>query len=570
MKRLLLFFAFFATITTAFSQQYFSDTPQLNQYIRDTIKDRRPDKVTAAQLQKAFLGTTYFLKMQPNFGRGLKNFGTSVGLSDSMFQKLYLNDAITTYNFIPTIKTDSAGWVRNSVYAANVTETVVTDGLQIASAYTGAYDESNTVVTTFESCLDDIETVARFRIVSLGLSPVIGIYYGGATDLFSTSQLQGFNLFDGSVNTGWYNSGYQFRAYSGITFSPGDIVEISYRRLFHFMYHTITNITTGKSYMWYDDGTAIGGTAWVTDVYPGLYVEGGTYVLQSFKVFGRGANADLMVMGSSVIQTQNGNSSFDSSAVKRANDLSGIKIVGAAKSANKLQDLYQALPEIKAMKPKAVAIEAGHNNLLAGEGVATYGPYYHKIVDSLIAWGITPVCIRPTPTTWVDITQINSFIDSAFGHNPNVKILNLWNTTPLYNTSYPSNKDPQYYIDNSHLNAAGSRVLGIGLANQVKHLKLIKPLEWTINNVDADYSLPFSVYKVKLKATLTANRTLTLPPAASNSFAVLTIANFNTGSFNWSVNQSIRRADGTTITQLVNGKIYTISVVDGEYFIEKE
>src|SRR6185503_19424332 len=46
--------------STAFAQ--FSDTSQLIEYMRDTIKDRRPDKVSAAQLQKALLGVAQFLK----------------------------------------------------------------------------------------------------------------------------------------------------------------------------------------------------------------------------------------------------------------------------------------------------------------------------------------------------------------------------------------------------------------------------------------------------------------------------------------------------------------------------
>lgn len=59
MKRL-----FFCTIilfaTTSFGQ--FSDTAALNTFIRDSIKDRRPDKITALQVQKALLGAIKFIK----------------------------------------------------------------------------------------------------------------------------------------------------------------------------------------------------------------------------------------------------------------------------------------------------------------------------------------------------------------------------------------------------------------------------------------------------------------------------------------------------------------------------
>lgn len=57
----LLFICFLLVCTaTAFGQ--FTDTATLNQYIRDTLKDRRPEKISVAQLQKAFLGVTAFLQ----------------------------------------------------------------------------------------------------------------------------------------------------------------------------------------------------------------------------------------------------------------------------------------------------------------------------------------------------------------------------------------------------------------------------------------------------------------------------------------------------------------------------
>lgn len=65
MKRLL--FILTVTFFTIPSFGQFSDTSELNTFIRDSIKDRRPDKITAIQLQKALLGTTKFLKTASNF-----------------------------------------------------------------------------------------------------------------------------------------------------------------------------------------------------------------------------------------------------------------------------------------------------------------------------------------------------------------------------------------------------------------------------------------------------------------------------------------------------------------------
>lgn len=60
MKKIALILSFFAFAFTSFSQT-FSDTVELNQYIRDTIKDRRPAQISANQVQKALLGLSHFL-----------------------------------------------------------------------------------------------------------------------------------------------------------------------------------------------------------------------------------------------------------------------------------------------------------------------------------------------------------------------------------------------------------------------------------------------------------------------------------------------------------------------------
>lgn len=61
MKQVLIFLAAILIAFPCFSQ--FSDTSALNTYIKDTIRDRRPDKVTAAQLQKSLLGIVSFLPL---------------------------------------------------------------------------------------------------------------------------------------------------------------------------------------------------------------------------------------------------------------------------------------------------------------------------------------------------------------------------------------------------------------------------------------------------------------------------------------------------------------------------
>lgn len=610
MKRLIFLFAFSIGILAANAQ--FTDTSGVNAFIRDTIKDRRPDKVTAAQIQKAFLGVSKFLT--PNavtydsvgnidILSGLVKFHYSTGTvinttlklgtaptifpttkflmlhSDSSvvqrdFGDFKFNpqevDTVTTWKYNTAIKTDSALLTRGGTYIANVIETVVPSGLEINDTLNSAtYAGGNAFWPVFESCVDDIEVTARLKVISKTANANIGFLLLGATDIYSTTQQDAWWINNRTLMTGWDAHSITTRTSYGFDINPGDSVEIKFRRRLHFYIHTITNLSTSQTFTYVDDGSNVGGGAYVTDIYPGLHLQGIDCILQDYRLIGHGYKADLLVGGSSVFQTQSGNHDFDSTAARRATYMSGMNIVSAAKSANKLQDIQQCLGEIKAMKPRMFGIEAGHNNILMGETVGTYGPVYHQIVDSLISWGITPVCIRPTPSSSADVTPINDFIDSAFGHNPNVKVMNVYNTTALYNTGFAQNRDPQYYVDAAHLNAKGTLELAKGIVSELKNLITNKTIDWTINNADANYTIPYSVYKIKLKATLTADRTITLPPAASNSKAAFTIADFNSGSFHWNANQSIRKPDGTTFTQLANGTSYKISVVDGEYFAEQ-
>jgi hypothetical protein len=59
MKKILIVFSLLFITNITFAQ--FLDTAHLNDYIRNTIKDRRPDKVSAEELQTALLGVTQFL-----------------------------------------------------------------------------------------------------------------------------------------------------------------------------------------------------------------------------------------------------------------------------------------------------------------------------------------------------------------------------------------------------------------------------------------------------------------------------------------------------------------------------
>jgi len=74
MKPLFLTLLLFTAICS-FAQ--FTDTTQLNAFIRDTITDRRPNKITAAQLQKGLLGILHFMPLNTPLNNSQVGYGSS-------------------------------------------------------------------------------------------------------------------------------------------------------------------------------------------------------------------------------------------------------------------------------------------------------------------------------------------------------------------------------------------------------------------------------------------------------------------------------------------------------------
>jgi hypothetical protein len=85
-------FALFLVFLAGSTSAQFSDTAQFNTYVRDTIRDRRPDKVTAAQIQKGFLGVSGLIpqKYLKKAGNGLSVTGDSISLGGDFFGSLGL------------------------------------------------------------------------------------------------------------------------------------------------------------------------------------------------------------------------------------------------------------------------------------------------------------------------------------------------------------------------------------------------------------------------------------------------------------------------------------------------
>jgi len=135
MKRLVLCAVFF-TIANAVNAQ-FADTAALNIYIRDTIKDRRPEKINAAQLSKALLGLSKFLggKTDSNYIKttvrdsskarnGLEKTAGNIELGGKLTKEVYIYDSTAGHYFtlanrsgyFNTYNKDGGGYMQISPY----------------------------------------------------------------------------------------------------------------------------------------------------------------------------------------------------------------------------------------------------------------------------------------------------------------------------------------------------------------------------------------------------------------------------------------------------------------------
>lgn len=114
-KHFALWLIFIFTSTISFGQ--FADTSELNNYLRDTITDRRPNKVSARQVQKALLGSSNL------FAAKYKSYSAIVSLSAGVFTTTILNNDFGGTTF--TFSNPSNGFVEvtasSAVYTTNKT-----------------------------------------------------------------------------------------------------------------------------------------------------------------------------------------------------------------------------------------------------------------------------------------------------------------------------------------------------------------------------------------------------------------------------------------------------------------
>jgi hypothetical protein len=404
-------------------------------------------------------------------------------------KSVLINRDTTELFHLDTTQTSTAnGWRQSVSYGTYVTETVVAgSGLKVRSTYTGSYDTSKTQSYNagWESAINDASATMTLTLDTIGSTlPYIGIFFRGCTDLSPSDLHVRLNPLTSTFYVKARNYAAETSETIPFSFSQGDEIKITLRRQNHLYLYEVTNITRGKywqSSQWHQASIS----PLIGNIYPGWYIQDGTITIKEYKYYGHNYHPDLLVLGSSISTNQTEYISrpayYDSSVFGRLAQISDLAIINASKCANKLQDMISALPEVIKMKPKHVLIEGGHNNLFAGEAVGIWQPLYHALVDSLKAAGIQVIVERLIPSSSVDETIVNAFVDSAFVKDKNINVVNLYNTTPLYNVDSSGFQNPTYYSDGVHLNSIGSKEVAYYLRNQLQ--TILSPKMGEVNDV---------------------------------------------------------------------------------------
>jgi hypothetical protein len=375
----------------------------------------------------------------------------------------YKKDSVLLYTFNTLTQTPtSMGWTKGSNYTATATESNVSDGLQIVS--TSNTYTNNFTYSGYKSMASDVTCSVTMRIVSYGtILAVAGVYFGGTTSLLSHPGNAFINLTTQQVYLYTYEYG-QFSVGSLVNpVSAGDIVRLSVRRNFGIYTITVYNITKNTVETFSRDETTdpLSNGVAVNNWNPGILVMNATVVYQDFKFYATtGYHADYLVLGASIQQNQ-WKVAYDSSFVGRLNANTNKIVALAAGAGMNDQDVFDILPEIYKLKPKAVIWgDVAYNDVnVSSQPTSTWLPLVKTIADSLMNHGIKVILEKNPPSNNTTPATINQVLDSAFTNDRRIRLLDVYKCFPLWDSSFANNCNTAYTIDGKHLNKDGGKVL---------------------------------------------------------------------------------------------------------------
>lgn len=203
-----------------------------------------------------------------------------------------------------------------------------------------------------------------------------------------------------------------------ITFSAGDSIRLTFVREFDTFTATASNITTGGApvtatfrYQFYYAQTKLSPNRGKF----ALYNFGGSQGVSSFSISSVvPKGVDLMCVGDSKTVSYYVGSYGDGYCTK----LTGyLRTVNESGGSDETADVLAVIPELVALKPKAVLLNIGRNDIGRGVPFSTYSVNYASIVSQLVAAGITVYHLLPLYEPGLDQGPLDTFIRANYPSN---------------------------------------------------------------------------------------------------------------------------------------------------------
>lgn len=500
MKKLLLFLSFVLALTCDCWSQTFPNVDSVKKFIEDSIRPNSQLKATT--IKKAYQGEAKFLPdavqdtsdvvvkahgmhrfQRKDFTEyvydtiGGKRWRNAAGSSlvNNQEARNLKSDTVTFVRFNTAVLSNaqSPAWTRGAAYTANSTETVVANGLQVVNTLTGGLSSSYVYDGAWESSANNTTAMFEIKITSFGTNGRIGITFYGATDFVGVSYSNHVfvNLTTSDVTILTFSGSHSVGTLSN-TIAPGDSVRLYFNRNFNTYTARIYNLSknTDESFSWNDNGSM---TAAPTNIYPGYYLQNGAFIIRKHIYYANNFRPKLLVSGSSLSANVVGmTGGYGKSLWGRVDSISGWRIENTGKVFNNIADQRAAAKENIAMKPDGVLIEMGYNDQrLGGATPSVWGPSARALVDTFLKAGIPVIVQKLIPTNSNVPAVVNAWVDSTFRNDPDVRILDFYKTTALYNADSANFQNRSFYTsDQIHENEAGGNELAQYAKTQLQKL----------------------------------------------------------------------------------------------------
>lgn len=352
------------------------------------------------------------------------------------------------------IAKQTIGNIYNKTYWANLNDFTVTSGFSVVSNQIqcigdGSYTQ--TLSLKKPSALDNFRIEAHWKTTTSfsadsGAKVTMLSYLGTATTyaFINTKSGADFGKVFLQINFGGLHT---LKSTSALSVTSGDSLKIIYTFKggnikvvgYDLTNNTSVSLTSVDNYTYgsinYASNTA----------YPSFSPGNGTYLLTKFEYSSATIiSPDIAFVGHSIVAGYN-----QQGALKRAGSLLGGVILGG--SGDLISTVQARAYEIYTyVKPKYVFLMIGVNDNLS---TTAYQTAYINLVDTLVVHGITVINLLATPCNSVNVTGLNSFIETTYPNSYIDDYTPLWSgsgTTmnPLYNSG-----------DGIHPNSAGATLI---------------------------------------------------------------------------------------------------------------